>query len=75
MSKKNNGTKYSSVSLPIPLLKKIKKAMISTGFKSVSDCVGFILRETIIEKGKEKKIDKKIIENIKKRLRDLEYIK
>ncbi len=46
-------TKFTSVSIPVPLFEKAKKQIDGTGFTSVSSYVGYILREVIAEKGEE----------------------
>jgi Arc/MetJ-type ribon-helix-helix transcriptional regulator len=64
--------KYSSVSLPLPLINKIKKNIKNTGFKSISDYVTFILREIFAE-SKGKPFSVKDREQVKKRLKILGY--
>ena len=70
--------KYTTVSLPTPLVNKIKERIKDTGFKSVSDYVTFVLREILssLEEEEEKKklFSKEEEEKIKKRLRLLGYI-
>jgi Arc/MetJ-type ribon-helix-helix transcriptional regulator len=69
--------KYTTVSLPTPLVEKIKKRIKNTGFKSVSDYVTFVLRELISsleEKEKKRVYSKEDEEKIKARLRALGYI-
>jgi Arc/MetJ-type ribon-helix-helix transcriptional regulator len=66
---------YSSVSLPIPLLEKVRKRIEKTGFKSVSDYVTFVLRELVVEEKKGEAFSKKDKAEIKKRLRALGYLK
>lgn len=75
MPNKKLCSKYSSVSVPLPLLEKIRKEMNGTGFKSVSDYVTFILREIVIEKKDKKSFSVEDREKIKKRLKALGYIK
>ena len=41
--------KYTTITIPTPLFNKLKGKIKETGFSSVSDCVTYILRETIIE--------------------------
>jgi len=78
MSKDEHKVEYSTVSLPKPLVKKIKKRMEGTGFSSVSSYVTYVLREVIssIEEDENKKqaFTKEEEEKVKKRLRDLGYI-
>jgi len=65
--------KYSSVSLPLPLLRKIKTRIKGTGFKSVSDYVTFVLREIVDHEKKEEAFSAEERRKIKKRLRSLGY--
>lgn len=69
---------YSTVSLPKPLIDKIKERMKGTGFPSVSSYVTYVLRQVITsiedeEKSKEA-FSKEDEEKVKQRLRDLGYI-
>jgi len=57
--------KYTTVSIPTPLFKKIQKKIEGTGFTSVSSYVTYILREIVIEEDKEK---------VKEKLKALGYI-
>ena len=41
--------KYTTITIPTPLFNKLKGKIKETGFSSVSDCVTYILRETIVE--------------------------
>ena len=41
--------KYTTITIPTPLFNKLKGKIKETGFSSVSDCVTYIMRETIIE--------------------------
>lgn len=65
--------KYSSVSLPLPLIEKIRKRIKGTGFKSVSDYVTFVLREIVDHEKKEKAFSAEEEEKIKERLHSLGY--
>ena len=67
--------KYSSVSLPLPLIKKIKKRIKDTGFKSTSDYVTFVLREVLTEEKEKGSFSTEDREKIKARLRALGYLK
>ena len=69
--KKKGGNKveYGTISLPIPLIDKIKGKIKGTGMPSVSSYVTFILRqvlslsnkkEVLISKGEEKELKKKL---------------
>ncbi len=78
MSEEDHKVEYSTVSLPKPLIEKIKKRMEGTGFSSVSSYVTYVLREVIssIKQDEEKKqaFTKEEEEKVKQRLRDLGYI-
>ncbi len=69
--------KFTSVSLPITLVEKIKEIIKGTGFVSVGSYVEYIMREVVIihSKKHDKKIlskeDKEILTN---RLRALGYM-
>jgi Arc/MetJ-type ribon-helix-helix transcriptional regulator len=67
--------KYSSVSLPLPLIKKIKKRIKGSGFKSTSDYVTFVLRELLTEEKEKGSFSTEDREKIKARLRALGYLK
>jgi len=73
-------TKYTTISIPVTLAKKIEERINGTGFNSVTSYVVFILRQLIssieIDKtGKSKEpFTKKDEEEIKKRLKALGYI-
>ena len=41
--------KYTTITIPLPLFERIRDKIEGTGFSSVSDCVTYILRETIAE--------------------------
>ena len=78
MSKDEHKVEYSTVSIPKPLIEKIKQRMKGTGFPSVSSYVTYILRQVIssIEENKQLKqaFSKEDEEKVKQRLRDLGYI-
>lgn len=40
--------KYTTITIPTPLFEKISAKIENTGFSSVSDCVTYILRETMV---------------------------
>ena len=72
--KKENKTEYGTVSLPIPLINKIKERIEGTGMPSVSAYVAFVLRQVLSSTGeKENIIDKRSEEELKSRLRSLGY--
>ena len=68
-------TRYSSVSLPLPLIKKIRKKIKGAGFKSVSDYVTFILREVEGSIESKKSFSKKDQGKVIKKLESLGYLK
>lgn len=78
MSKDEHKVEYSTVSLPKPLVEKIKKRMEGTGFSSVSSYVTYVLREVLSsiegDENKKQAFTKEEEEKVKKRLRDLGYI-
>lgn len=72
--KEENKVEYGTISLPIPLINKIKKNIKGTGIPSVSAYVAFVLRQilsspqdssTILSKSEE--------QEIKQRLKSLGY--
>ena len=68
--------KYSTVSLPAPLVEKIKNRIEGTGFTSVSSYVTYVLREIVAEAGDEagEPFSEEDEERVKARLRALGYI-
>jgi len=70
--------KYTTVSIPKPLVIKIKERMKGTGFASVSSYVTYVLRQVLssIEEEERSKqaFTKEEEEKVKQRLRDLGYI-
>jgi len=70
--------KYTTVSIPISLYKRIRKLIEGTGFTSVSQFVVYVLREVISEMEEEKIRSDSISEEEKKaiieRLKRLGYI-
>ncbi|TXT65272.1 MAG: hypothetical protein BAJALOKI1v1_450002 [Promethearchaeota archaeon] len=78
MTEENNKVKYTTVSIPKPLVKKIKERMKGTGFSSVSSYVTYVLRQVLSSIEEEEKSNqaftKEEEEMVKKRLRDLGYI-
>ena len=77
-AKDEHKVEYTTVSIPKPLVDKIKERMKGTGFPSVSSYVIYVLRQVISsieEEEKEKQVlTKKEEESVKQRLRDLGYI-
>lgn len=78
MSDNNEKVKYTTVSLPKPLVKKVRERMEGTGFSSVSSYVAYVLRQVLSSIEEEEKenqaFTKEEEEAVKKRLRDLGYI-
>jgi len=78
MSEEDHKVEYTTVSLPKPLVVKIKERMKGTGFASVSSYVTYVLRQVIssIEEEERSKqaFTKEEEEKVKHRLRDLGYI-
>jgi len=71
--------KFTSVSIPIPLFKKVEARIKGTGFTSVSSYVAYVLREIIAEEEGQEDPDKQPFskedeERVKNRLRALGYI-
>ncbi len=69
--------KHTTVSIPIPLYKKIKARINGTGFTSVSDYVTYVLREVLAsleEDDKEEAFSEEEEEKVKERLRALGYL-
>jgi Arc/MetJ-type ribon-helix-helix transcriptional regulator len=67
--------KFTTISIPTPLFKKIKDRIKGTGFTSVSSYVTYVLREIVAEKEEEEEpFTKEDEERIKARLRALGYI-
>jgi metal-responsive CopG/Arc/MetJ family transcriptional regulator len=68
-------TKFTTVSIPTPLFKKIEERIKGTGFTSVSGYVAYVLREIIAEDEKEEEpFSEGDKERVKERLRALGYI-
>ena len=78
MSEDEHKVEYTTVSIPKPLVEKIKGRMKGTGFSSVSSYVTYVLRQVIssIEEDNRSKqaFTKEEEEKVKQRLRDLGYI-
>ena len=71
--------KFTSVSIPIPLFKKVEARIKGTGFTSVSSYVAYVLREIIAEDedkegSNQQPFSKEDEERVKDRLRALGYI-
>jgi Arc/MetJ-type ribon-helix-helix transcriptional regulator len=68
------GKKFTTVSIPAPLFKKIEERIKGTGFTSVSSYVTYVLREVVSEEEEAEPFSKEDEERVKKRLRALGYI-
>jgi Arc/MetJ-type ribon-helix-helix transcriptional regulator len=70
-------TRYTTVSIPESLRKRMESIIQGSGFKSVSDYVTYVLREVVAMHEEEKlsqPFDKEDVERIKSRLKALGYI-
>lgn len=74
--KEENKVKYGTISLPMPLISKIKNKIKGTGMPSVSSYVTFILRQVLSStKSNSKEImNKEDEEEVKGRLKSLGYL-
>jgi Arc/MetJ-type ribon-helix-helix transcriptional regulator len=67
--------KFTTVSIPTPLFKKVEERIQGTGFTSVSSYVAYVLREIIAEEeAEEEPFSEEDKERVKERLRALGYI-
>ena len=67
--------KFTTVSIPTPLFKKIEERIKGTGFTSVSSYVTYVLREVVSEEEEEgEPFTKEDEERVKERLRALGYL-
>ena len=68
--------KFTTVSIPTPLFRKIKKRIENTGFTSVSSYVTYVLREIIADEvdKQEEPFSAEDEERVKQRLRALGYL-
>jgi Arc/MetJ-type ribon-helix-helix transcriptional regulator len=68
--------KFTTVSIPTPLFRKIGKAIEGTGFPSASSYVTFVLREVLgmEERSSSQAFTKQDEDRIKEKLRNLGYI-
>ncbi|MCL4383329.1 MAG: CopG family transcriptional regulator [Candidatus Marsarchaeota archaeon] len=71
--KREKKQEFTSISIPLPLFKKVEKHIQNTGFQSVSSYMSFLLRIILSEKNLD---DKKFYEAklIRKKLKQLGYI-
>lgn len=70
--------KFTSVSIPVPLFRKVEERIKGTGFTSVSSYVTYVLREIMAEEERQdddqQPFSKEDEERVKDRLRALGYI-
>lgn len=67
--------KFTTVSIPAPLFKKIEERIKGTGFTSVSSYVTYVLREVVSEEEDQAQpFSKEDEERVKQRLRSLGYM-
>lgn len=75
---KKRSKKFTTVSIPTPLFKKVEKRIEGTGFTSVSSYVTYVLREIVAEDEETEKTEdpftKDDEERVKERLRSLGYL-
>ena len=78
MSEDEHRVDYTTISIPKPLVEKIKERMKGTGFPSVSSYVTYVIRQVISsieeEESSKEAFTKEEEEKVKQRLRDLGYI-
>jgi len=68
---------YTTVSIPKPLARKVKKRMEGTGFNSMSSYVTYVLRQVISSMEEEEQAEEfseEDEEKVKERLRALGYL-
>lgn len=72
---KEKQKKFTTVSIPTALFKKVEERIKGTGFTSVSSYVTYVLREIVAEEEKtEEPFTQEDEERVKARLRALGYI-
>lgn len=71
--REDNKVEYGTISLPMPLIEKIKEKIKGTGFNSVSSYVAFVLRQLLSSPDSEI-LNKGTESEIKNRLKKLGYI-
>ncbi len=74
--KRSERKRFTTVSIPTPLFKKVEERIMGTGFTSVSSYVTYVLREIVAEEEEksEEPFTKRDEERVKARLRALGYI-
>ncbi|MBI5332514.1 MAG: CopG family transcriptional regulator [Candidatus Aenigmarchaeota archaeon] len=73
---KENKMRYTTVSIPEPLAKKIEQRIKGTGFNSVTSFVVYVLRQTLAASSDQDKevYSKEAEKDVKKRLKSLGYL-
>lgn len=66
-----NKIEYGTISLPLPLIEKVKKKIKGTGMPSVSAYVSFVLRQILSTDNTP--FDEKGIKEVKEKLKALGY--
>lgn len=66
----NPARKYTTVSIPESLFKRIEKMIEGSGFKSVSEFVTFVLRQVVADMEAEKLREEGLTEEEKKAILD-----
>ncbi len=68
--------KFTTVSIPTPLFKKVEERIRGTGFTSVSSYVTYVLREIVVEEEEEpdEPFSREDEERVRARLKALGYI-
>lgn len=66
--------KFTTISIPTPLFRKVEERIKGTGFTSVSSYVAYVLREIVAEEEHEEPFTKEDEERVKERLRALGYL-
>ena len=67
--------RFTTVSIPTPLFRKVEERIKGTGFTSVSSYVTYVLREVVSEEEeKAEPFTKEDEERVKERLRALGYL-
>ena len=72
--KSDNKVKYGTVSLPLPLIKLIKKKILGTGIPSVSAYVAYVLRQVLSAPSSKEILGKTTEEEVRNRLKALGYV-
>lgn len=67
-----NKVEYGTVSLPVPLIDKIRKRIKGTGMPSVSSYIAFVLRQ-ILSSNEGVLMNKKEEQEIRQKLKSLGY--